>query len=82
MNYQKQLNELSKLVKLISAKALTKSLINKLNKFSILNGSIQVYFKIIQYLYQLKNILNILVALLESIRGNVIECQGKILKIH
>ena len=77
MNYQKQLNELSKIVKVISKKVLTKDLINK---FSILNSSVHVYFKIIQYLYQLKNTLNILVALLESIRGNLMEYQEKILK--
>ena len=42
---------------------------------------IQKYYKIILYLYQLKNILNILVALLEFIRRNLIECQKKLLKI-
>ena len=45
------------------------------------NISIQEYFKIIQNLYQLRNTLNILVALLEFIRGNLMECQRKILKM-
>ena len=36
----------------------------------------------ILYLYQLKNTLNILVALLKSIRGNLVECQKTILKIQ
>ena len=45
------------------------------------NISIQEYYKIILYLYQLKNTLNVLVALREFIRENVMECQKKILKI-
>ena len=40
----------------------------------------QEYFEINKYLYQLKNTLNILVALIELIRGNLMECQKKILK--
>ena len=43
--------------------------------------SIQEYYKIILYLYQLKNTSNILVGLLEFIPGNLIECQMKVLKI-
>ena len=39
------------------------------------------YFKIICYLYHLKNTWNIFVALLELIRGNLSEYQKKILKI-
>ena len=54
------------------AKGLTKDLINE---FSILNGA--KYFKIIQYLYQV----NILVALVGLIRGNLTECLKNILKI-
>ena len=42
----------------------------------------QDYYKIIYYLSQLKNALNILMALLGSIRGNLIECQKKILKTN
>ena len=42
----------------------------------------QEWFKIILYLSQLKNTLNILVALLRLIRGNLIKCQKKILKIN
>ena len=73
MNYQK--------VKAISAKGLTKDLINK---FSILigakyfsSGTFQNYL----VLYHLKNTLNILVALFELIRENQMECPMNILKI-
>ena len=45
------------------------------------NNFFQECFKIIDYLYQPKNTLNILVALLELIRGNLMEFQKKILKI-
>ena len=45
------------------------------------NISIQEYYKVIFYLYQLKNKLNILVTLLAFIRGNLMEFQKKILKI-
>ena len=40
----------------------------------------QKYYKIISYLQQLKNTLNILVALLKLIRGNLMEFQKKVLK--
>ena len=46
------------------------------------NIFLQEYFKIIWYLHQLKNTLNILVALLGFIHGNLMECQKKILKIY
>ena len=46
------------------------------------NIFLQEYFKIIYYLYQLKNTLNILVALLGLKRENLMECQKKILKIY
>ena len=39
------------------------------------------YFKIIYFFLPAKNILNILVAVLGLNRGNLIECQKKILKI-
>ena len=42
----------------------------------------QDYYKIILYLSQLKKALNILMALLGLIRGNLIECQKKILQIN
>ena len=76
---ENELNELSEKIKAISAKRLTKDLING---YKILNGA--KYFssrtlKII--LDQPKNGLNMLVALLESIRGNVMKHQKKILKI-
>ena len=45
------------------------------------NISIHEYYKIILYSYQLKNTLNILVALLRFICGNVMECQKEMLKI-
>ena len=44
------------------------------------NIFLQEDFKISQYLYQLKNTINILVAVLELFRGNLMECQKKILK--
>ena len=43
--------------------------------------SIQEYYKIILNLYQLKNTLNVLVALHKFVPENVRECQKKILKI-
>ena len=45
------------------------------------NIFLQEYFKTIKYLYQLKGTLNILKALLGLIRGKLMECQKKILKI-
>ena len=62
-----ELHELSKKVKAMSTKVLTKDLIN-------------LVF-LMEYLYQLKNTLNIFVALLRLILGNLMECQKKILKI-
>ena len=47
-----------------------------------LDVSIDKYYKIILYLYQLKNTLNILVRLLGFICENLMECQRKILKIR
>ena len=54
-----------------------------MNKFSVLNRAnifLQEYFKTIYNLYQLKNTLNILVALLGLFRGKLMDCQKKILK--
>ena len=45
------------------------------------NIFLQVYFKIICYLYQLKNTCNILVALPRLTRGNLMEFEKKIFKI-
>ena len=45
------------------------------------NIFLQKYLKIIYYLCQLKNTLNILVAQLELISGNLMESQKKILKV-
>ena len=70
-----ELNKLRKEVAAITARGLTKDLLNK----SILNAG--KYFKIIWYLYQIKNIANILIALLKFICGNLMECQKKVLKI-
>ena len=73
MDYQK--------FKGISIKGLTKDLINK---FSILNEA--KYFSLgipqndLVYI-PAKNTLNILVALLQLNRGNLMECQNKVLKI-
>ena len=41
----------------------------------------QEYYKTILYSYQLKNTLNILVALIKFIRGNLMEFQKKVLEI-
>ena len=71
------LNELSKKGKVISTKGLTKDLIDK---FSIFNGGKYFSWGIFQdYLVFIpaKN----LVLLLGSNRGNLIECQKKLLKI-
>ena len=75
-----ELSEPLKKVKAISTKGLTKNLINK---FSILfiNIFLQEYFKVIYYLYQLKNTLNILEPLFRLVCGNLMEFQKKILKI-
>ena len=74
MNYQKKLA--------ISTKGLTKDLINK---YSILNGAKYLYSgvftKLFCFLYQLKNTLNILVALIGFICGNLMVCLKKVLKI-
>ena len=45
------------------------------------NIFLEQYFKIILYLYLLKNIFNILVALFGFIRGNLMEYEKKTLKI-
>ena len=45
------------------------------------NIFLQEYFKIIQYLFLLKHKLNILLSLLGLNRGNLMECQKKVLKI-
>ena len=44
------------------------------------NVFLQEYLRIIYYSYQLKNALNILVALLELNYGNLRECRKKIFK--
>ena len=41
------------------------------------NTSIQQYYKIVLYILQLKNTLNILVTLLAFIHGNLMESQEK-----
>ena len=45
------------------------------------NNFLQEYFKIIKYLYQIKNTLNILLALLGLNRGNLMKFQKKVSKI-
>ena len=45
------------------------------------NIFLQEYFKIIKYLYQIKNTLNVLVASLGLIRENLMQCLKKIMKI-
>ena len=78
---ENELNELSKKVEAISTKGLTKDLINE---FNILNGTKYFSSGIFQnYLVFIpaKSTLNILVAVLEFVRRNLMECQKKILKI-
>ena len=74
-----ELNELSKKVKAVLTKGLTKDLIKK---FSILNGA--KYFSLgisqIHLVYQLRNTLNILLTLLGLNHGNLMECRKKVLK--
>ena len=45
------------------------------------NVFLQGYFEIIEYLYQIKNTLNILIALFKFIRRNLMEFQRTVLKI-
>ena len=45
------------------------------------NNFLQEYFKIIKYLYQIKNTLNILLALLGLNCGNLMKFQKKVSKI-
>ena len=78
---ENELNELSEKVKTISTKGLTKDLIINLIFSMDQNISIQEHYKIILHLYQLKNKLNVLVALLGFICRNLMKCQKKILKI-
>ena len=78
---ENELNELSEKVKAISITGLTKNLINQ---FSILNGAKYFSLRISQnYLVYIpaKNTLNTFLALLGLIRGNLMECHKKILKI-
>ena len=72
------LTELSQKAKSISTKVLTKSPIKKLVFLMEQNVFIlQEYVKIIYYLYQPKNTLNILVTILRFIRGNIMECRKR-----
>ena len=76
-----KLDELSKKIKVISMKRLIKDLINK---HSVLKGAkyfFLAYYKNIQYLNQLINMLNFLVAAKKFVHGNLKECQKKVLKI-
>ena len=73
-----KLNELSQKVQATSTKRLTKDLINK---FGILNEAKYFSSGIFQnYLYQLKDTLNISMTLLGLVFGNLLEFQMKILK--
>ena len=76
-----ELNELSEKVKVTSTNELTKDLINK---FSILNGA--KYFSSGTFQNYLlftpaKKYIKYFVALLGLIRGNLMECQKKVLKM-
>ena len=58
----------------------SKKLSDTQNKFSLRNIFLYKYFKIIYYLCQLKDTLNILLAVHGLNRGNLMEFQEKILK--
>ena len=77
---ENELNELLEKVKAVSTKKLTKDLRNELVLFIEKNIILQQSFKIIWCLCKLKNTFNVLMALLRLIRGNLMECQKKILK--
>ena len=75
------MNELSKIVKVISTNELTKDLINK---FCILNGAKYFssgIFKNYLVFTPAKKYIKYLVALLGLIRGNLMEFQKKVLKM-
>ena len=76
-----KLDELPEKIKVISMKKLIKDLINK---HSVLKGAKYFFlacYKNIQYLNQLINMLNFLVAAKKFVHGNLKECQKKVLKI-
>ena len=70
MNYKKKL--IAK-----STKGSTKNLIKNLKFLMESSIFLPQYLKIIQYVYQLKKMLTILVALFKFIRGNLMEYQKK-----
>ena len=77
-------NKLKNLYKNVTSNKTTKLAKVLVNKFSALNGANKFSSGIFQnYLvfFPAKNTLNILVALLELIRVNLMECQKKILKM-
>ena len=78
---ENELNELLEKVKAISTKGLTKNLINEFVLLMAQNVFNEGYYKIMLYLYQVKSILNIFMALPKFIRGNTKECLKRILKI-
>ena len=81
LQIKNELNEISKKVKAKSTKGLTKDLINK---FSILNGAKYfpsgIFQNYLAFIPATKK-LTILMALIELILRNLIECQKKILKM-
>ena len=81
LQIKNELNEISKKVKAKSTKGLTKDLINK---FSILNGAKYfpsgIFQNYLAFIPATKKV-SILIALIELILGNLIECQKKILKM-
>ena len=74
-------NELLERVKAISTKRATKDLINNFSNLNVSKYFFQEYFKIIQYLYQPENTLNILGSLVGLNCGNLKECRNEILKM-
>ena len=81
LQIKNELNEISKKFKAKSTKGLTKDLINK---FSILNGAKYfpsgIFQNYLAFIPATKKV-SILIALIELILGNLIECQKKILKM-
>ena len=78
-----ELNELSKKVKAISTKGLTKDLTDQ---FSIINGAkyfcLGIFKNFLVFIRAIKLTLNIFMALFKFIHGNLMECQKKLLKIQ
>ena len=78
-----KLNELSTKVKVISTKGVTNDLIDKISTLKeVKYFSLGIFQNYLVFIPAIKHIkLNIFIALLKSIHGNLMECQKKVLKI-